>query len=127
MIEIKNLHKSFNDNKVLQGVDLNIDTGETLVIIGRSGCGKSVLIKHIVGLLYPDEGYVKVEGKVVDEMSMKELYDLRTKFGLKDKKCAFCKGVFTPKTRSAIYCSKNCVRYAHLERKENGKKIHEEV
>lgn len=81
MIEIKNLHKSFNDNKVLQGVDLNIDTGETLVIIGRSGCGKSVLIKHIVGLLYPDEGYVKVEGKVVDEMSMKELYDLRTKFG----------------------------------------------
>ena len=81
MIEIKNLHKSFNQNKVLQGVNLNIDTGETLVIIGRSGCGKSVLIKHIVGLLYPDEGHVKVEGKVVDEMSMKELYELRTKFG----------------------------------------------
>ena len=81
MIEIKNLHKSFNSNKVLQGVDLEIDTGETMVIIGRSGCGKSVLIKHIVGLLYPDEGHVKVEGKVVDEMSMNELYELRTKFG----------------------------------------------
>ncbi len=81
MIEIKNLHKSFGDNKVLRGVNLNINTGETLVIIGRSGCGKSVLIKHIVGLLYPDEGYVKVEGKLVDEMSMKELYELRTKFG----------------------------------------------
>ena len=81
MIEIKNLHKSFNDNKVLQGVELNIDTGETLVIIGRSGCGKSVLIKHIVGLLYPDEGHVIVEGRIVDEMSMKELYELRTKFG----------------------------------------------
>lgn len=81
MIEIKNLHKAFGDNKVLQGVNLDIDTGETLVIIGRSGCGKSVLIKHIVGLLYPDEGHVKVEGKLVDEMSMKELYELRSKFG----------------------------------------------
>ena len=81
MIEIQNLHKSFNNNKVLQGVNLQIDTGETLVIIGRSGCGKSVLIKHIVGLLYPDDGHIKVEGKVVDEMSMKELYQLRTKFG----------------------------------------------
>lgn len=81
MIEIKNLHKAFGNNKVLQGVDLDIDTGETLVIIGRSGCGKSVLIKHIVGLLFPDEGYVKVEGRNVDEMSMKELYELRTKFG----------------------------------------------
>lgn len=81
MIEIKNLHKSFNNTKVLQGVNLEIDTGETIVIIGRSGCGKSVLIKHIVGLLYPDEGYVKVEGLRVDELSMKELYNLRTKFG----------------------------------------------
>jgi len=81
MIEIKNLHKSFGANKVLQGINLDIDTGETLVIIGRSGCGKSVLIKHIVGLLYPDEGHVKVEGKLVDEMSMNELYEIRTKFG----------------------------------------------
>ena len=81
MVEIRNLHKSFNDNKVLQGVNLEIDTGETIVIIGRSGCGKSVLIKHIVGLLYPDEGYVKVEGQKVDEMTMQELYTLRRKFG----------------------------------------------
>lgn len=81
MIEIKNLHKSFNSNKVLQGVNLEIETGETLVIIGRSGCGKSVLIKHIVGLLYPDEGYVKVEGQRVDELNLKELYNLRSKFG----------------------------------------------
>jgi phospholipid/cholesterol/gamma-HCH transport system ATP-binding protein len=81
MIEIRNLHKSFGDNKVLKGVDLDIDTGETIVIIGRSGCGKSVLIKHIVGLLYPDDGYVKVEGQRVDEMDMKELYKMRGKFG----------------------------------------------
>jgi phospholipid/cholesterol/gamma-HCH transport system ATP-binding protein len=81
MIEIKNLHKSFNSNKVLQGVNLNIETGETIVIIGRSGCGKSVLIKHIVGLLYPDDGYVKVEGQRVDEMNLEQLYKLRSKFG----------------------------------------------
>jgi phospholipid/cholesterol/gamma-HCH transport system ATP-binding protein len=81
MIEIKNLHKSFGDNKVLRGVNLEIETGETIVIIGRSGCGKSVLIKHIVGLLYPDEGFVKVEGQKVDEMNMEELYTLRRKFG----------------------------------------------
>jgi len=81
MIEIRNLHKSFGSNKVLQGIELDIDTGETLVIIGRSGCGKSVLIKHIVGLLYPDDGYVKVEGQRVDELNMKELYKLRTRFG----------------------------------------------
>lgn len=81
MIEIKNLHKSFGANKVLQGINLDIDTSETLVIIGRSGCGKSVLIKHIVGLLYPDKGFVKVEGRKVDELTMKELYNLRRKFG----------------------------------------------
>ncbi|GIK59950.1 MAG: ABC transporter ATP-binding protein [Ignavibacteriota bacterium] len=81
MIEIRNLHKSFGSNKVLRGVDLDIGTGETLVIIGRSGCGKSVLIKHIVGLLYPDEGYVKVQGRKVDEMSLNELYTLRSRFG----------------------------------------------
>ena len=63
------------------GIDLDIDTGETIVIIGRSGCGKSVLIKHIVGLLYPDDGYVKVEGQRVDEMNFKELYKLRGRFG----------------------------------------------
>ena len=81
MIEIVDLHKSFGNNKVLQGVNLTIDAGETIVIIGRSGCGKSVLIKHIVGLLEPDSGFVKVEGKIVSDLSLKELYELRKKFG----------------------------------------------
>ncbi|MBT8382949.1 MAG: ABC transporter ATP-binding protein [Ignavibacteria bacterium] len=81
MIEIRDLHKSFGSNLVLNGINLDIDTGETLVIIGRSGCGKSVLIKHIVGLLSPDEGYVKVEGEVVDELNIQSLYKLRTRFG----------------------------------------------
>ena len=81
MIEIRNLNKSFGSNLVLRGINLDIDTGETLVIIGRSGCGKSVLIKHIVGLLAPDEGYVKVEGEVVEEMNTESLYNLRKRFG----------------------------------------------
>jgi phospholipid/cholesterol/gamma-HCH transport system ATP-binding protein len=81
MIEINNLYKSFGDNKVLSGVNLKINKGETIAIIGKSGCGKSVLIKHIVGLLYPDSGYVKVEGERIDELDIKELYKLRKKFG----------------------------------------------
>jgi phospholipid/cholesterol/gamma-HCH transport system ATP-binding protein len=81
MIEINNLYKSFGDNKVLQGVNLIINKGETLVIIGRSGEGKSVLIKHIVGLLQPDLGYVKVEGEIVSELRENQLYHLRKKFG----------------------------------------------
>lgn len=81
MIEINDLHKSFAGKKVLQGINLTIEAGETLVIIGRSGCGKSVLIKHIVGLLQPDSGYVKVEDKIVSELSQKGLYELRKNFG----------------------------------------------
>ena len=82
MIEIKDLCKNFGSNKVLQGVNLTIEKGETLVIIGRSGCGKSVLIKHIVGLFEPDSGYVKVEGRIVGDLTKKELYELRKKFGV---------------------------------------------
>lgn len=81
MIEIKNLHKAFNGNRVLQGVDLEIHPGETIVIIGRSGCGKSVLLKHIVGLLQPDEGYVKLNDKIIGELTKSELYNIRKKFG----------------------------------------------
>ena len=77
MIEIHDLHKSFGSKEVLTGVNLNINNGKTTVIIGRSGCGKSVLIKHIVGLLQPDSGWVKVEGEIVSELKEKELYELR--------------------------------------------------
>lgn len=81
MIRIKNLHKSFGDQKVLNGINLNINDGETIAIIGRSGCGKSVLIKHIIGLLKPDSGTIEVDGKIVNELNEKELYELRQKFG----------------------------------------------
>ncbi len=81
MIEVKDLHKKFGSNNVLRGVNLKIKKGETTAIVGKSGCGKSVLIKHIVGLLVPDSGYVEVEGKRVDELDIKSLYELRKQFG----------------------------------------------
>jgi phospholipid/cholesterol/gamma-HCH transport system ATP-binding protein len=81
MIEIKNLHKNFGLNAVLRGVNLKIQKGEALAIIGRSGCGKSVLLKHIVGLLNPDEGEVIIEGQSLNEVDQKQLYQLRRKFG----------------------------------------------
>ncbi len=81
MIEIIDLHKKFGNKNVLNGINLIITEGETVVIIGQSGCGKSVLIKHIVGLLIPDKGKVIVEGKIVNELPTKDLYELRKKFG----------------------------------------------
>lgn len=81
MIEIIDLHKSFGSNSVLRGVNLIIKEGESLAIIGRSGCGKSVLLKHIVGLLSPDKGCIKFEGKVINDLERKELYEVRRKFG----------------------------------------------
>jgi len=81
MIKINNLHKSFGDQKVLNGINLTINDGETIAIIGRSGCGKSVLIKHIIGLLKPDSGTIEVDGKIVNKLNEDELYELRKNFG----------------------------------------------
>ena len=82
MIEIRDLHKSFSKLKVLQGVDLSIGTGKCQVILGRSGCGKSVLLKHIIGLLRPDRGTVSVDGEIVADLGYDELSQLRTRFGM---------------------------------------------
>ncbi len=81
MINIKNLKKSFGTKRVLNGVNLDIIKGETLVIIGKSGCGKSVMLKHILGLLTPDEGDVIIEGQNLRGLKRKELYAIRKKFG----------------------------------------------
>jgi phospholipid/cholesterol/gamma-HCH transport system ATP-binding protein len=81
MIELKNVHKAFGPKKVLTGFSLVVPEGETMVIIGYSGTGKSVAIKHIVGLLEPDEGEVWVDGQRVDRLSRKDLYQLRRQIG----------------------------------------------
>jgi phospholipid/cholesterol/gamma-HCH transport system ATP-binding protein len=81
VIEIQGLTKSFGNFHVLRGVDLNLHRGENLVVLGKSGTGKSVLIKIIIGLLKPDNGMVKVLGNNVDEISYKELLALRLDVG----------------------------------------------
>ena len=81
MIKLVNVHKSFGTKRVLQGFSLEIQEGETMVIIGYSGSGKSVAIKHIVGLLEPDLGEVWVDGKEVPKLPRKELYELRSHIG----------------------------------------------
>ncbi len=81
VISIKDLKKSFGSLNVLNGVDFEIKRGENIAILGRSGTGKSVLIKIISGLLKPDSGVVKVLGQEVDKLSEKELQALRLKIG----------------------------------------------
>jgi phospholipid/cholesterol/gamma-HCH transport system ATP-binding protein len=81
VIEIKGLTKSFGNYHVLKGVDLDVFRGENLVVLGKSGTGKSVLIKIIVGLLTPDAGEVKVLGQYVDQITYKQLLELRLKVG----------------------------------------------
>ena len=81
VISIRNLYKSFGDNHVLRGVDLDVKKGENVVVLGRSGTGKSVLIKIIAGLLKPDAGEVIVLGKEVAKLNAKELRALRLKLG----------------------------------------------
>ena len=80
MIEIINLQKSFGKS-VLKDVNLVIESGETMVIIGRSGCGKSVLLKHITGLLHPDSGTILIDGQDVTQLNGIDLDELRKRFG----------------------------------------------
>jgi len=82
MIEIIDVHKKFDGHQVLDGVNLKINSGETTVIIGRSGCGKSVLLKHIIGLLRPDSGSIMIDSKDVAKMNDKQLNALRMKVGM---------------------------------------------
>lgn len=82
MIEVRELRKSFGRQNVLNGVNLQIDAGERVVIIGRSGGGKSILLKHIIGLLPPDSGEVLIDGQNIVPMSERDLLEVRRKFGM---------------------------------------------
>lgn len=82
MIKIENLTKSFNNHKVLDGLNLTIEKGRTTVIIGRSGCGKSVLLKHIMGILTPDRGRILINEKDITKLDEKGLNLVRLKMGM---------------------------------------------
>ncbi len=81
-VEVRDLHKSFGEQQVLKGVSAKIYKGETLVLLGGSGGGKSVLLKHIIGLLSADSGEVIVEGQNISEMSERQLGKIRRKMGM---------------------------------------------
>jgi phospholipid/cholesterol/gamma-HCH transport system ATP-binding protein len=82
MIRLVNLNKSFRSQPVLQNLNLTIPSGQTTVIIGRSGGGKSVLLKHIMGLIRPDSGEIWVDEEEINRLREKELYRIRKRFGM---------------------------------------------
>jgi phospholipid/cholesterol/gamma-HCH transport system ATP-binding protein len=81
MIELDNIYKAFGPKKVLNGFTLNVADGDTVALVGFSGAGKSVTLKHIVGLLAPDTGTVRVDGQDVPSLTRPELYEMRLKLG----------------------------------------------
>ncbi|OAG27176.1 ABC transporter ATP-binding protein [Thermodesulfatator autotrophicus] len=82
MIKIVDLHKAFGPHKVLRGVNLEIPEGKITFIMGASGTGKSVLLKHIIGLISPDKGQILIDGKDITQLSEKELMEVRKRFGM---------------------------------------------
>lgn len=82
LIRCEDLHKSFDGLRVLVGLELEVLGGETLVIIGESGCGKSVLLKHLIGLLRPERGHVYFSGTDITQLSERDLIPIRTRFGM---------------------------------------------
>ena len=81
-IRIRGLYKSFGPKRVLEGIDLDVERGESLVVIGGSGSGKSVLLKHVIGLLTPDRGTVEVDGVDVHALGNREITEFRRRFGM---------------------------------------------
>lgn len=82
MIETRDITKSFGSKPVLRGISLSVDNGETLVVLGRSGCGKSVILKHLIGLLKPDSGEVYVDGEPITQLPERALTAVRRKIGM---------------------------------------------
>ena len=82
MIEVHGLVKSIGEQEILRGVDLGVTKGETLVIIGRSGGGKSVLLKHLIGLMQPDSGEIWIDGQNIIGLTERQLAAIRLKVGI---------------------------------------------
>ncbi|MBC8358116.1 MAG: ABC transporter ATP-binding protein [Candidatus Aminicenantes bacterium] len=82
MIRVIDLHIAFGQNKVLRGINLTLKKGETLVVIGQSGSGKSVLIRHLIGLIKPDKGEIYIDGVEITRLKDDELHKITRRFGL---------------------------------------------
>ncbi|CDZ80539.1 putative ABC transporter ATP-binding protein [Candidatus Rubidus massiliensis] len=82
IIAVHDLYKSYGNNQVLKGLNLSVQEGETVVILGRSGVGKSVLLKQILGLEKPDSGYIEINGKRIDQLTSEERFAIRKPMGM---------------------------------------------
>ena len=82
IIQLINVEKTFGPHKILCGVNLSVPEGKTTVIVGGSGQGKSVIIKHILGLVQPDSGSILINGKDINRLKKKELREIRSYFGV---------------------------------------------
>lgn len=122
MIEIRELSKHFNNHQVLNELSLDIEKGQTCVIIGRSGCGKSVLLKHIVGLLNPEHGRVLVEGKEVGKLGALELDELRFKISM-----VFQGGALFDSMNVADNVGFSLIEHTHITPKELAERVEESL
>ena len=82
MISVRGLNKSFGSQRVLQGINLDVQQGEIMVIMGGSGCGKSTLLRHLIGLISPDEGNIEMFGHEITTMEEEQLKEVRKRFGI---------------------------------------------
>jgi len=122
MIEIKSVFKKFGEHQVLNGLSLKIETGSTCVIIGRSGCGKSVLLKHIVGILRPDKGSVFVDNNEINRLSSKKLDEYRLKIAL-----VFQGGALFDSMSVAENVGFGLIEHSQIERKELLERVEESL
>ncbi len=122
MIEILKVSKSFGDHKVLNELSLKIETGSTCVIIGRSGCGKSVLLKHIMGILRPDSGQIFIDSQEIVKLNGKELDKIRMKIGM-----VFQGGALFDSLTVGENVGFGLIEHDHIDRKELLERIEESL
>lgn len=118
MITFNNVHKSFGIKKVLQGINLEIPSGKTFVIIGQSGSGKSVLLKHLIGLIKPDEGQIVLDGVDISLLDEEELLTHRRRFGM-----LFQGGALFDSLTVAKNVSFGLERFTELSREDISKQV----
>lgn len=120
MIEVRDLRKKFGSHTVLDGVSFKIEHGESVVIIGRSGCGKSVLLKHLIGLLRPDSGEVCIDDTPISQLDERELLEVRRKFGMLFQSAALFDSLSVAENISFVLR-----REKHLSQKEINERVEE--
>ena len=122
MIEIENLYKSFNNHRVLDGLSLKIETGKTTVIIGGSGCGKSVLLKHIIGILRPDNGRLLIDNQDITNLEEEKFNSLRLKMGM-----VFQSGALFDSLTVGDNVGFALIEHKHLPKEEIAKRVRESL